>query len=170
MARAFRNLRSMELSDDERFDWLDRRSEPMEPPDYPPGMCFTVRESDFGALGVEGVAPGQTVDFAALARATSVSRDMDGCRVEAEIMLLSLGDGEMVELDDMMRPCICLDEGDHERLDLDEECESGDVLHLIGVAQVKSIGDSQWGGKTMCLQIIQACVEDEDRETMGDMC
>lgn len=171
MAGAFRQLKSMALSDDEQLDWLKSRyggyAVPQgreEPPEYPMGLCFTVREENFEALDIGEVKPGDTVRFAAFARATSVNRRMDGCRVEAEIDFLSLGDSEMVELDEMCRPCLCLDENDHERLDLDEECERGDMLHLIGTAQVKSTDDTQWMGKCLCLQIVEASVENESDE------
>ena len=171
MAGAFKKLASMALSEDEQYDWLQRRYGSVrpsdgvdDPPDYPDGLCFTVREADFEALGIGQVKPGEMVRFAAFARCTSCNLRMDGCRIEAEFEMLALGDGKMVDLDEGMRPSICLDENDHDRLDLDEPVEMGDMLHLIGMAQVKSTDDNQWGGKCVSLQIVEASVENEDLE------
>jgi hypothetical protein len=170
MAGPFKKLASMALSDDEQIDWLKDRGmfghapAADEPPEYPPGLCFTVREADFENLGISGAKGGDEVRFAAFARVTSCSHQADSCRVEAEFDMLSLGDGDMVELDQMCRPCICMDENDHERLDLDEECEVGHMLHLIGEARVKSVDDRQWDGKSLTLQIVEMAVEDETEE------
>jgi hypothetical protein len=161
----FRPLKSMALSDDEIYDWAKARAGMSEePPEYPPGMRFTVREGDFGALGVDVARPGESVRFAALARATSVRRDNDGCRMEVEIDFLSLSDSDMVELGEIGRPCLCLDQNDHDRLDLDDEVDRGDMLHLIGTAKVEAVEDTQWGGKALTLQVVEAAVEDEDLE------
>jgi hypothetical protein len=160
---------SMRLSDDEQYDWLKNRLQvgagDVEPPEYPPGMCFMVSEANFEGLGMEGAAPDATVRFAAIARATSVNRSRIGCRIECEIDLLSLDGGKMVEMSEAARPAISLDENDHERLDLDSEgCERGDMLHLIGMVRVERTSDSEYGGKYVCFQIIEASVEDEDAE------
>ena len=134
-------------------------------PDYPPGMQFTIRECCFEALGIDDVRPGAAVKFAALARVTSCNLRTDGCRVELEIDMLKLDDGDFAELDEMARPSICLDENDHERLDLDEGCEVGDLLHLIGHARVVSTDDNRYIGRSVCLQIQEAVVENEDAES-----
>ncbi len=162
----FRTLRPMALSDEEQYDWLKARSGTGndEPPEYSPGLSFTIRETDFDALGVEECRPGETVRFAAFLRACSVNQRTDGCRIEAEIDMLALGDGKMVELDDTMRPTLCLDHNDHERLDLDAGCQRGDMLHLIGMARVEAVDDNQYIGRSVCLQITDATVEDEDDE------
>lgn len=165
----FRPLRSMAHDDDQLFDMAKSRAGlgGGDLPEFPPGLCFTVREANFDALGIEKCDPGDVVKFAAFARATSVSRQVDACRVEAEIDYLSLGDGEMAELDDTMRPSICLDESDHERLDLNEDVSQGDMVHLIGMARVNSVDDTPWGGKSISLQITHASVENESTEKPG---
>ena len=166
MAAAFRNLVSTEYDDETKYEktmpWTP------EPPDYPPGMTFTIREPDFDELGIEDCRPGETISFAALARCTSCNRSMDGCRMEAEIDFLSLDNGEFVELSDMARPCICLDEDDHERLDLDEDsCEKGHMIHLIGTVRVEATNDPSFGDKSVSLTITAASLEDEDEEAMN---
>jgi hypothetical protein len=160
---------SMRLSDDEQYDFIKNRLQvgagDIEPPEYPPGLCFTVTKANLEALGVDGATPDATVKFAAIARATSVNHSRTGCRIECEIDLLSLDGGEMVEMGDGMRPAISLDENDHERLDLDQAgCERGDMLHLIGTARIERTSDTEYGGKSACLQIIEASVESEDAE------
>jgi hypothetical protein len=161
-----RRFASMAHSDDELFDMAKARAgiSNDDVPEYPPGMRFTIHEADFEALGIGDVQPGANVRFAAFARATSVNRRTDGCRIEAQIEMLSLDEGEFVDLEEEMRPSICLNEHDHERLDLDEEAQRGDMLHLIGTARVESTDDNRYMGRSVSLQIIEADVEDEDQE------
>ena len=138
-------------------------------PEYPPGCKFTVRESSFEALGIEDPKPGATIEFAAMARVTSTSLEIDGCRIELEIDMLKLGEGEFAELDEGAKPCICLDENDHERLDLDEHtAQKGHLLHLMGEAQVVKVDDNAYMGGSVTLQIMRATVEDEDEEDDDD--
>jgi hypothetical protein len=154
----------MELDDDDKYD-LAHGSE-SDPPDYPSGLRFTVREADFEGLGIDGSArPGETIRFAALARATNVSHQLSsGCRIEAEIDLLALGEGQMCELDQGLRPSICLTDSQLERADLDDDVASGDMVHLIGTVRVEGASDTQWGGKCLDLQIVELAIEDEDAE------
>jgi hypothetical protein len=168
----FHEYRSMKLNDDQLFD-MDkaRRAGPITPtddlPEYPPGMRFTIRECCYEALGIDQVKPGSTVKFAALCRVTSCNHRTDGCRIELEIDMLQLGDGELAELDEMARPSICLDENDHDRLDLDDDCETGDLLHLMGEARVMSVDDNRFMGGSCTLQIEQGFVA-ENESTEGD--
>jgi hypothetical protein len=172
MAR-FRELNSMALSDEELHDIAKLHSDDARPdlPDYPPGLCFTIQENWFEALGIRDPKPGATVGFAAFAKVTSVNLRTDGCRIELEFIMLSLDEGEFVELDEgMSRPSICLDENDHDRLDLDEaSAEKGHVLHVMGEARVMAVDDSRYGGKSVRLQIEEAVIEDESAETEDEM-
>ena len=165
----FREFRSLALSDDELHDMAQARAgitTDEDLPEYPPGLRFTIREQSFEDFGIDGARPGATVEFAAFARVSSVSLRTDGCRVELELMMVSLDDGEFVELPDQDRPTICLDENDHERLDLEEgSAERGHILHLMGAAEVVSVDDTSYGGKSLVLQITDGMVvEDEDEE------
>jgi hypothetical protein len=160
----------MALNDDQLYDMARARAgsavDAGDLPDYPPGMRFTIRECCFERLGIEDAKPGATVKFAAFARVTSCNLRTDGCRVELEIDMLKLGDGEFAELDEMGRPSICLDEHDHDRLDLDPDCETGDVLHLMGQARVMAVDDNRFMGRSVTLQCEEGLVvEDEDRES-----
>lgn len=163
----FHEMRSLALDDDQLYDMAKRQTGDAKPdlPDYPPGLCFTVRECCFERLGIGDVKPGATVNFQAFARVISANLRTDGCRVELEIDMLKLGDGEFVELDEMERPSICLDENDHERLDLEPECDTGDMIHLIGTAKVVATDDNRHMGRSVTLQIEEGLIaEDEDAE------
>jgi hypothetical protein len=165
----FRQHASMAYSDDEILDQM-RPSMP-EPREYPGGLSFTISAEDVERCGGEGECrPGDVIDFAMMIQASAVERKIDGCRIEGQIMMLSLGDNPLVEMpDDGMRPCICLLDGDMERLDLDDDAASGDLLHLIGRARVEATNESQYSsGKRATFQIIEASVEDEDQEDAGD--
>jgi hypothetical protein len=165
----FHEYHSMALDDDQLYDMAKSRAGVGDDdlPEFPPGMRFTIRECCFEQLGIEDPKPGATIKFAALCRVTSVNLRTDGCRVELEIDMLKLGDGEFAELDEMARPSICLDENDHERLDVDEAtAESGHILHLMGNARVVSVDDNKYVGRSVTLQCEEGLVaEDEDAES-----
>ncbi len=63
--------------------------------------------------------------------------------------------------------CINLDDDQLEKLDLDGECEVGDVIHLCAMARVTSCSANETEGGTkrrIELQITALAVEDEDDE------
>ena len=93
----FRTLTSLELSDDEK---LDRMFPEKEVSDYPDGMTFSVSEDQLADLDVDQAdcQPGQTVVFAAMVECRSNMRREDSCRIEAEVIMLSLGDGKLTEI------------------------------------------------------------------------
>ena len=62
---------------------------------------------------------------------------------------------------------ICLDEVDLEKLDLEDDCEVGDMIHLAILARVTSVSRRQVDGKACCrveLQGEEVAVENEDAE------
>lgn len=63
---------------------------------------------------------------------------------------------------------ICLGKEELDKLDLDEDCEVGDTVHLFAMAKVTSASHREMAdGKTECrieLQITHLGVEDEDEE------
>lgn len=66
--------------------------------------------------------------------------------------------------------CISLDHDDLEKLDLDDNVEAGDMVHLVAFAKVTSVSKRDIGGKTECrveLQIQSLAVEDENNEASG---
>ena len=160
----FRQMADMAYSDDEILD--RRMPQRPEPPEYPTELSFSVSQEVVERCGGEGECrPGDTVRFAAMAEATAMSRKIDGCRIEVELTMLSLGDGQLTDLDEGERPMLCLLDGTMERLDLDDEAQSGDLLHLIGTVRVESADESRYSaGRRLTLQIVEMCVEDEDQE------
>jgi hypothetical protein len=63
--------------------------------------------------------------------------------------------------------CINLDDDCLEKLDLDDECEVGDMIHLCAMARVTSCSANETEGGTkhrIELQITALAVEDEDDE------
>lgn len=66
---------------------------------------------------------------------------------------------------------ISLEEDDLEKLDLEDDCEVGDMIDLRAFARVTSVSKRQVGGKDCCrveLQIEQLAVENEDDEEPGE--
>lgn len=67
--------------------------------------------------------------------------------------------------------CICLTESELEKLDLDDDCEIGDMLHMMCMAKVTSISkqDSGSGAKIRIeMSIVMMSVEDESTEGTGE--
>lgn len=67
--------------------------------------------------------------------------------------------------------CLCLDENDLEKLDLDDNVEAGDLIHLFAMAKVTSVHQNDRDGTKSCrveLQIMFLGVEDEDMESADD--
>jgi hypothetical protein len=63
--------------------------------------------------------------------------------------------------------CICLTEAELEKLDLDDDAEIGDLLHLMCMAKVTSISKQDTGNGPKCrieLAIVMMSVENEDTE------
>jgi len=63
---------------------------------------------------------------------------------------------------------ICLTEDELSKLDLEDECEIGDMIHISGMATVTSVSKTQNGDGSHCrieLTITHLGVEDEDAET-----
>jgi hypothetical protein len=63
--------------------------------------------------------------------------------------------------------CICLTEVELEKLNLDDDCEVGDMIHISGMARVTSISKNETDAGCNCrveLSITDLAVEDEDLE------
>jgi len=63
--------------------------------------------------------------------------------------------------------CISLDHSDLEKLDLDGDCEVGDMIHIWAMCRVTSCSSREVNGNPECrveLQITHLGVEDEDEE------
>lgn len=66
---------------------------------------------------------------------------------------------------------ISLDETDLEKLDLDADCEVGDMIDLRAFAMVTSVSKRQQDGQDCCrveLQIQRLAIENENEEEPGE--
>ena len=69
--------------------------------------------------------------------------------------------------------CICLTETELEKLDLEDDCEVGDMIHIFAMATVTSVSKRDTGDGASCrieLAISSMSVEnetDEEEETEG---
>jgi hypothetical protein len=62
----------------------------------------------------------------------------------------------------------CLDETDLEKLDIEDDCEVGDLIHVAVMARVTSVSKRQVNGQEKCrveLQGEQVSIENETTET-----
>lgn len=63
--------------------------------------------------------------------------------------------------------CICLTEVELDKLNLDDDCEVGDLVHLFAMAKVTSVSKTDTGNGAKCrieLSIVALEIEDEDDE------
>lgn len=159
--------RSIEYDDDQKLDRMVGMAGPSmpEPPDYPPGCCFTVGANDLKKAGLDDGKLGDTAHFAAMATVTSVMVDPKYCRIECEITQLAGEDGKFVDLENPAH--FSLERSELEKLDLSEDAERGDMLHMIGTVRLDGYHDHEYSdGKMHRLQIVEmCCVEDESAES-----
>lgn len=62
---------------------------------------------------------------------------------------------------------ICLTQDELEKLDLEDDCEVGDMIHMHCIARVTSVSKKEVNGENDCrieLQITHISAEDEDDE------
>lgn len=161
MAGTFRQMSSMEYDDEEKLDRLIGPE--IEPPDYPDGLRFTMAKGDLGKICAGNCAPGMVLRFAAFGTATSVYRDRESTRIEVSLTEMAGEDGKFVAME--QSPAICLCGPELEKLDLADECERGDTIHLVGTARVENTSSTEFGGDSIGLQITELSVEDESEES-----
>lgn len=157
---SWKNLADMELDD---FTKYKMSAPDAEPPDYPPGLCFTVSGDMLAKAGLEGGEPGDSTHFAAMAEVTSIHKDEDDCRIELEVTEFAGEDGKFFDLEPPSHICLCGPE--LEKMGLEADCERGDTIHLIGTAKLKSISDSEFMGHMATLQVTELTFEDESSES-----
>jgi hypothetical protein len=155
-------LREMGYTDDEMLDHMIGPGAEM--PEFPPGLSFTMDKATLEQIAEGEAAPGAMLNFAAMGTVLSVTRDRrEGCRIELELTMFAGPDGKFEALEGA--PSICLCDGECEKLDLDDSCEKGDLLHLMGMARVERTNDPQFGDGTVTMQVTHlACVENESEE------
>lgn len=158
---AFHRMVDMEWSDEDKYDHA--MAHEVEPPDYPPGLQFIISRDDLEKFcDASECQPGSSIRFAAMGVATSINRGMGECLIEVELTEMAGEDGQFAPLDNPAAISLCSPE--LERLDLDEECERGDTIHIIGTARVERTSSPRYGGDSVTLQIVEAAIEDESDE------
>lgn len=158
-------LASMEYDDDEILDrMLDMQSD-FEPPEYPVGLQFSMRREDLEQIVDGEFAPDHSMRFSAIGVATSVMQDREDCRIEMLLEHMAGPDGKFVEIENP--PSIALTGPECEKLEVEQECERGDWLHLIGTMRVERTHDHEFGSM-VTLQIVEMAVEDESEESRGE--
>ncbi len=161
---ALRNLADMKHSDEDSYD-LSRGMPPgYEPPDYPGRLQFMLSEADLAQLGGDTASIGASTRFSAMGEVTNIFRDMDDSRIELQITEFAGEDGKFFDLDQPATICLC--EREMNLMDLDDDAEMGDTIHLIGTARVQHMSSSLIGGDTVCLQVTEmAFSENESAES-----
>jgi hypothetical protein len=150
---------SMEYDDDEILDRLMPDAEPLT---HPPGLIITLDCDDLEkAAGASG-SPGDILRFSAMGDVASVFRGEDGSRIELELCEFAGEDGKFFDLGRPAYLCLCSSELD--KMDLDDDAERGDMIHLIGEARLMSTHDSAFG-RCASLQIERLTYEDESTES-----
>jgi hypothetical protein len=159
-------LKSIEYDDDELYD-REQAAKGMEGnvSSYPLGMQFRLCQTDLEKLEAEGSKPGATLRFAAMGEVTSVFRNKDGCRIELEISEFAGTDGKFFDLDEPTHICMCGPE--LEKIELEDDCERGDMIHLIGEARLESTADSEFMPGAN-FQITALTFEDESEESRSE--
>lgn len=154
-------LKSVEYSDEEKYDRMAGPS--MEPPDYPPGLCFMICKDDLVKAGAEGGEPNDTMRFSAMGEVTSVFQGREDCRIEVSLNEFAGEDGKFFDL--ACPACICLCGPELEKIELSGNAERGDMIHVIGTARLESMSSTEWGGDMATLQVVEMTYEDESEES-----
>jgi hypothetical protein len=156
----FRNLSHLEYTDEEKYD---RVSPSYEPPDYPPGLSFSLSSDDLEKAEAHGGQPGDMLTFSAMGEVTSVFKGRDDCRIELQIGEFAGEDGKFFDLSEPSYISLC--NAELEKMGLEADCERGDTIHLIGEARMESSSSTEHGGDRVTLQITHLAAEDESSES-----
>ena len=158
-----RNLVSLAHTDDELYDLSKGMPRDWEPPEFPSGLSLCLTKEDLAEAGGEGGEPGHTMNFSAMGEVTSIYKSIDECRIELQIGEFAGEDGKFFDLSSPAYMCLCGPE--LEKMDLDDDCERGDTIHLIGTARLDSTSSTEYGGDMVTLQITHLTFEDESSES-----
>ncbi len=162
---ALASLKSLAYDDEEQWDRKKGMPDGYEPPEYPGGCCFSLPLAELERAGGQG-KPGDTMRFSAMGEVTSIYTAIDDCRIELCLNEFAGEDGKFFEL--TMSPHICLTQAELGKIDLEADCERGDMIHLIGTARLESVSDSEFGGQVAALQVTELTYaeneSDESRE------
>jgi hypothetical protein len=161
---ALRQLKSVAYDDEELYDRSRGMLPDYDPPEYPCGLCFCVSKADLEKAGGEGGEPGATMRFSAMGEVTNTFQGIKDCRIEVELTQFAGEDGKFFDLE---KPAnICFQGPELEKVEMSDNAERGDMVHLIGEARLESITDSEYADCPMAsLQIISMTYEDESAES-----
>lgn len=160
---ALRQFASLAHDDSDMYDMSKGMPDGYEPPEYPSGCCLSLSREDLAKAGAEEGEPGATMRFSAMGEVTSVFKGIDSCRIELQVGEFAGEDGKFFDLENPTYVCLCQTE--LEKMDLDADCERGDLIHLIGTARLESTSSTEYGGDMCSLQIIEMAFEDESQES-----
>lgn len=149
----------MAYDDDEL---IDRQMPEYEPPSHPPGLIFCVREEDLEKAGCCDGDPGDVMRFSAMGAVTSVVLGPKGSRIELELNEFAGDDGKFFDLE--VPAHISLSRAELDKMDLDEDCDVGDTIHLIGEARLETVMRTD-GMNLATLQVTALTYEDESAES-----
>ena len=161
---ALRQFPSMEHDDEDLYDLSKGMPDGYEPPQYPMGLMFCITKEDMEDAAGPGGEPGATMHFAAMGTVTSVFRGIDNARVELELTEFAGEDGKFFQLHEPAHICLC--ERELEKMDLEADCDRGDLIHLIGTVRMEHEHQPAWGDDMVGLQITELDhAEDESEES-----
>lgn len=156
-----RPLAHLAHDDEALYDMSKGMPEDWTPPEYPYHLVFSLSKEDLTAIGAEGGDPGDTMRFSAMAEVTSVYRGRDDSRIELSVALLAGEDGKFHELAQPGHICLCGPE--LEKMDLGDDAELGDLLHVFGELRLESLMSTEYGD-AVTLQITHLAFENESDE------
>jgi hypothetical protein len=156
---------SLGYDDDELLDHALKAQGSPSLPEYPPGCTFSVSHADLERAGLADYAPGDICRFSAMGVVTSVYHGREDCRIELELTQFAGPDGQFADLENPSHISLC--DAELDKMDLDDDCERGDTIHLIGKVRVESTFDHEYAGHTCVLQITDLDFEDESAEARG---
>lgn len=160
---ALRQLKSVAHDDEEMYDLAKGMPDSYEPPEYPGGLCFCVSQEDLAKAGAEEGEPGDTMQFSAMGEVTNTFRGREQCRIEVELTEFAGEDGKFFDLSTPAH--LCFTGPELEKVEMSDNAERGDMVHIIGEARLEHLTDSEFGGQMAGLQIIRMTYEDESSES-----
>jgi hypothetical protein len=161
---ALRDLKSVAYDDEEMWDMAKGMGPSYEPPEYPCGLCLSVSQEDLAKAGAEEGEPGDTMTFSAMGEVTNTFRGIKDCRIEVELTEFAGEDGKFFDLSSPAH--ICFQGPELEKVEMSDNAERGDTVHLIGEARLESLSDDELGDVKMArLQIVRMTYEDESAES-----
>lgn len=163
MLLSLRQMKSVAHNDEDMYDLSKGMPKDYDPPEYPSGLSFCVSKEDLERADADGGEPGATMRFSAMGEVTSCFKGMDSCRIEVTLNQFAGEDGKFFELS--QPACICFNGPELEKVELSDNAERGDMIHLIGTARLESTSSTEYMGDMACLQILELSYEDESHES-----